>query len=115
MQNSLEGSRYVYVAPNGESKMITFTHNRVNDEEATHNGGWDTSYISRGFYESSVKPRDNYSFNRDSKTANFPPVEDHKGGPCSPKLIGIIVALLLLAAGAAAAAYFVLGVGRSQQ
>lgn len=28
MQNSNEGSRYVYVNPNGESKMITFTHNK---------------------------------------------------------------------------------------
>ena len=96
--------------------MITFTHNRANDEQATHNGGWDTSYISRGFYESSVKPRENYSFNRQSKTANFGGVGSGDSGNqsagCPYMKAIIIVTVLLLLLGAVG--YFVLGVGKNQ-
>ena len=39
MSNALDGSRYVYVAPNGDSKMITFTHNQPHRPQ-NHVSAW---------------------------------------------------------------------------
>ena len=116
MRNTLEGSRYVYVNPNGDSKMITFTHGRANDEVPTQNGGWDNSYISQGFYDESVKPKMNRGLNQEhSKTATFAntdPVAVSEGQKCSAKniLIGVGIFVFLLAA--VAAAVFIFGIGK---
>lgn len=117
MRNTLEGSRYVYVSPNGDSKMITFTHNRGNDECATQNGGWDNSYISQGFYDESVKPKLNDGFSKDSKTATFAKIEqktDSKGGKCSTKTILLAVGLIAFLLAAVGAAFFIFGTGESK-
>lgn len=118
MRNTLEGSRYVYVNPNGESKMITFTHNRGNDECATQNGGWDNSYISQGFYDSSVKPKLNAGFNKDhSKTATFAKTNQENsedgGGKCSNKNILLAIGVIVLLLAGLAVSYFIFGAGKN--